>query len=136
MKFKFSKLVGIVIPVLTFSLIVTPVFAVSTSTNITLILDPIIRLLNLISGLAAFVFLAMIFYTAYKYAIAQGDPKMLQGAKDTLTHAIFGFIIAAGSWSVISWFANALGINAGGVLGDPSGASQGALQELIDFISL
>lgn len=97
------------------------------------ILDPIIRLLNLVTGAAAFVFMAMLFYSAYKYAIAQGDPKGLMGAKETLTHAIFGFIIAIGSFAIINWVANILGLSTD-VLDDPSGASKGAIQELIDFI--
>lgn len=131
MKTKLTKY--ILIPII-FIAFTTPVYAVSTATDIRLILDPIIRLLNLVTGLAGFFFMAMLFYAAYKYAIAQGDPKMLQGAKDTLTHAIMGFIIAGGAFAIINWLANVLGIG-GAALDNPSGASQGAIQELIDFIS-
>lgn len=104
-----------------------------TSLPITQILDPVIRLLNLITGTAGFVFLAMLFYSAYKYAIAQGDPKGLMGAKDTLTHAIFGFIVAIGSFAIINWVAGTLGVDTG-ILSGPSGASQSAIGDLLDFI--
>ncbi len=125
-----------IIPFILFSTLFAtqPVYAATAGTmSIVDILDPIIRLLNLITGAASFVFLAMLFYSAYKYAIAQGDPKGLMGAKETLTHAIFGFIIAIGSFAIINWVSNLLGLNTA-VLNDPSSASKGAIQELIDFI--
>lgn len=75
------------------------------------ILCPIAKLFNVILLSSAAVFVIFIFMTSIKYAMAQGDPKALQGSKQSLTFAIIGFIVVIGSYTALTIIKNVLGLS-------------------------
>ncbi len=99
--------------------------------EISQILCPAIRLVNVLTALAMAGFALMIFVSAYKYALAQGDPKALEGAKGTLTFAIFGFVVVLGVFVSVQILQGIFGLDAW-VL-NPFGKLQEGIQDLIDF---
>ena len=72
---------------------------------------PIIKILNVLVLSGGAVFVGMLFFSAFKFAMSQGDPKGVQGAKDTATLAVLGFIIVIGLFVIITFVKNAFGIN-------------------------
>ncbi len=95
------------------------------------IICPLVRYLNVILYASAAMFVMMIFATAIKYALAQGDPKALQGAKGTLTWAIIGFIVIIGVFTLLVIFKNVLGLKDNPIL-NPVGVLNDNLMELLD----
>lgn len=95
------------------------------------IICPLIRYLNIILFASAAVFVMMVFATAIKYSLAQGDPKALQGAKGTLTWAIVGFIVIIGVFTMLIIFKNVLGLKDNPIL-NPVGVLNDNLMELLD----
>jgi hypothetical protein len=67
------------------------------------------RVFNILVFSAGVVFVAMLFLSAYKFSISQGDPKGIEGAKKTLTHALIGFLIVVGAYSLLSLIVASLG---------------------------
>lgn len=78
-----------------------------------LIVCPIIKVLNVLVLTGGAVFVGMLFFSAFKFAMSQGDPKGVQGAKDTATLAVMGFVIVIGLFVIITFVKNAFGINTG-----------------------
>lgn len=95
------------------------------------IICPLVRYLNIVLFASAAVFVMMIFATAIKYALAQGDPKALQGAKGTLTWAILGFIVIIGVFTLLVIFKNVLGLKDNPIL-NPVGVLNDSLMDLLD----
>ena len=75
---------------------------------------------NVIAMGAGAIFVIMIFVGSIKLSMAQGDPKALEGAKTTITHAIVGFLLILGYYLVVQIIKGVLGIN-NSVLTDPLG---------------
>ncbi|OGC47806.1 hypothetical protein A2886_00260 [candidate division WWE3 bacterium RIFCSPHIGHO2_01_FULL_42_13] len=74
------------------------------------IICPIVGILNVLTLLAGAGFVLMIFMGAYKYALSQGDPKGLDGAKSTLTHALLGFAVIIGMYLILSFIQRIFGL--------------------------
>lgn len=97
------------------------------------IFNSILRILNVLVYFSGAVFLIMVFISAYKYALAQGDPKGLQGAKDTLTLAIVGFIVVVGGFTLVKILLAAFGLNPD--LLNPVASLQTAIQAFIEKLN-
>jgi len=74
------------------------------------IVCPIYRTLNIFMWLGAAALVMMIFLSAYKFAMSQGDPKGYEGAKQTLTYAVMGFLVVLGTWTVLILIKNVFGL--------------------------
>ena len=86
---------------------------------------PIIsRIINIAVGASGVVLVAMIAYGIWKSSLALGDPRGLEGAKQTWTYAIYGFFIVVGALALITIISNLLGtpISPSGFLGNISSA--------------
>lgn len=70
----------------------------------------IVRLLNIFLLSVGAIFVMYVFMSAIKFAMAQGDPKALQGAKQSLTVAIIGMLIVAGVFTILTILRNVLGL--------------------------
>ncbi len=81
------------------------------------ILDVVKRIINLFILSAGVVFVALIIISAYKFVASQGDPKAMQGAKNTITYAVIGFILVIGVYVILNIVIGVLGadIQVGGV---------------------
>lgn len=99
------------------------------------ILCPLVRYLNVILYASAAVFIAMVFLSAIKYALSQGDPKALQGAKGALTWAIVGFIVVIGVFTMLVIFKNVLGLKDNLIL-NPVGILNKNLMGLFDMFGI
>uniref|UniRef100_A0A7C4TJ69 Uncharacterized protein n=1 Tax=candidate division WWE3 bacterium TaxID=2053526 RepID=A0A7C4TJ69_UNCKA len=98
-------------------------------TSISQIADVLARTFNIVLFGAGAVFIMMVLYSAYKYSMALGDPKMLDGAKQSLTYSIFGLLVVVGFFFIVSFVANYLGL-ATGVLTNPSAVLRNNLNRL------
>lgn len=95
------------------------------------ILCPVVRYLNLILYASAAIFIIMVFLSAIKFAMSQGDPKALQGAKGSLTWTIIGFIVVIGVFTILVILKNVLGLEESVVL-NPIGVLNKNLTDLFD----
>lgn len=77
------------------------------------------RVFNVLVLSVGVVFVAMLFLSAYKFSISQGDPKGIEGAKKTLTHALIGFLVVVGVYSLLYLIVSSLGGDE--AYGTPSG---------------
>jgi len=95
-----------------------PVYAIECSIDTSLVAGspelaqigcPILSLLNIGILASGAVFVIMVFLTAYKYAMSQGDPKGISGAHLTLTYAVIGFIVVMGLFTFSTILSRMLG---------------------------
>lgn len=70
----------------------------------------VVRLLNVLVLAVGAIFVMFVFMSAIKFAMAQGDPKALQGAKQGLTVAIIGVLIVVGVFAILTILRNVLGL--------------------------
>jgi len=70
----------------------------------------IVRLLNVFVLSVGAIFVMFVFISAIKYGLAQGDPKALQGAKQTLTLAIIGMLVVIGAFTILTILRNIFGL--------------------------
>lgn len=103
------------------------------ATNLSSIGSILARVVNLAAWGVGGVFIIMILVTAIKYAMAQGDPKGLEGAKNTLTYAIFGFLVAIGFFAISSIVTRALGIDQN-LITSPGEAVRTNIEKLMDYL--
>ena len=113
----------------------TGITASPSSYELSDIADPIIRIFNILVLAGGLVFIMMIFYSAYKYSLAQGDPKGIVGAKETLNYAIYGFIVTVGAFAIIKIIAGIFHLDTA-IIEDPGGASKSGIQQFMDFMKL
>ena len=66
---------------------------------------------NTLFWVSGSVFVVMLFVSATKYALTQGDPKGLDGAKQALTYAVFGFLIAISFFAITTITVRSLGLD-------------------------
>ncbi|MBU0649904.1 hypothetical protein KJ605_01640 [Patescibacteria group bacterium] len=99
------------------------------------IICPIARLLNILIFSAGAIFVALIFITAIKFALAQGDPKALMASKQTLTTAVMGFIVVIGAWAILTILKNVLGLRADPII-DPFGALSRNFASLLEKLNI
>ncbi|MEX0617225.1 MAG: pilin [Candidatus Woykebacteria bacterium] len=67
--------------------------------------------LNVISILAGFAVLLMIVIGAFRYMVAQGDPKAVTAARSQITWAIGGLFFIIAGWLVILFVSQFTGLN-------------------------
>jgi hypothetical protein len=73
------------------------------------------RGVNLLLISSGVFFVAMLFISAYKFSMSYGDPKGVQGAKQTLTYSVFGFLVILSSFLLLQIITGALGATSGGL---------------------
>lgn len=66
--------------------------------------------LNVATGLAALLALAMLFVGGFKYITSRGDPKANDAARSTITWAIAGLIFIVAAYLVIRLVASFTGV--------------------------
>jgi hypothetical protein len=71
-------------------------------TDIAVLLANIIQLLLALSGVLAIVFIT---WAGVQYAVSQGDPSKTKEAKNGITHAVVGLILASGAYLLVDFFA-------------------------------
>lgn len=100
------------------------------------IVDYIAKGLNVLIFASAAVFILYVIYGAYKFASAQGDPKAIEGGKQTLTQAVIGLCIILGVFSINLIIANILGINDPNYTraSGPFDALRGALNSIVAWV--
>jgi hypothetical protein len=74
-------------------------------------LVPLQRIFNLFLMLAGIVLAGVIVYGAIKLSMSFGDPRKLQGARQTLTYAVFGFGIILMFFAGVFFLLTALGVD-------------------------
>ena len=69
------------------------------------------NVLNIITILAGFSALLMLTLGAFRYIVAQGDPKAVAAARSTITCAIAGLIFLVVAWLIILFVETFTGVN-------------------------
>lgn len=69
--------------------------------NLSVILTGITRVLLIVAGLVAFIYLII---GGYQYVTAGGNAEQAQAARTTILNAIIGLVIILGSYALITWF--------------------------------
>lgn len=69
------------------------------------------NILNVAVGVAGLVLVAMIAYGVWKSSLATGDPRGLEGAKQTWSYAVYGFFIVVGFTAGVIIIGKLLGVN-------------------------
>ena len=59
------------------------------------------NVVNVLLALGGFVLFIMLLTGGFKYLTSGGDPKALEGAKKTLSYAIGGLVLLAGSYMIL-----------------------------------
>jgi len=82
------------------------------------------RILRIAVGVSGVALVAMIAYGVWKSSLATGDPRGLEGAKQTWSYALYGFFIIVGAYAAIVIISSLLGVGVspGGFLGKVSSA--------------
>lgn len=116
----FRKLIKLVLIQITiFALLLQPVYALDCDIptdddpSPVQILCPIVKALNVIILIGGAVFVIILFLTAYKFAMSQGDPKAMQGARDTGIYAVIGFLIVISVFTILKMMQVMLGLDTG-----------------------
>ena len=99
------------------------------------IICPIARLLNVFIFASAAIFVMLILVSSVKYGMAQGDPKAMQGAKQTLTTAVIGFIVIIGAFTILAILRGVLGLK-NNLLLDPFGALSQGLARFLEELQI
>lgn len=68
-------------------------------------------LISVVLSLAGVVLFIMLIYGGFKYLTAGGDPKALEGAKGTLSHAILGLIVLVLAFIILKVIAEVTGVS-------------------------
>ena len=131
MKFSKHTVIRKIFPLTLFLLFAyySPVAFAIPEKNLADIAGAFTSLVNLMSGVGGGVFVIMVAIAAIKYGLAQGDPKGVQGAKDTLTLAIVGFIIVIGFYVIMSIVFKLVGVSSN--LLQPGNALRDAINDLM-----
>ena len=69
------------------------------------------NILNVITILAGFAVLLMLVIGAFRYMVAQGDPKAVSTARSHLTWSILGLVFIVVAWLVILFMEQFTGVN-------------------------
>ena len=92
----------------------------------------LIRIINVSMISAGAVLVVMIAYGVWKSSLATGDPRGLEGAKNTWSYALYGFFIVVGAFAIIMIIEGIVGISGGGEF---SNKFVNALNELLGIQS-
>lgn len=82
------------------------------------IVGPFVRILNGLVLAGGMAFVIMIAVSAFKFAMAQGDPKAMEGAKQSLTYAVYGAVVLVSIYAIQWILASAFGLD--GAAGNPN----------------
>jgi hypothetical protein len=98
--------------------------ALSDPPELSSLVDIARRTLNIAVMVSGIVLVAIIAYGVWKSSMATGDPRGLEGAKQTWTYALYGFLIVVAFFSIFIIITSALGItlSPGALLTGVSGA--------------
>lgn len=69
------------------------------------------NIISVVLGLAGIVVFVMFLIGGFKYLTAAGDPKAVESAKGTLTHAIAGVVILILAFVILVLIYNVTGVN-------------------------
>ncbi|MFA6981459.1 MAG: hypothetical protein WC243_00300 [Patescibacteria group bacterium] len=123
-----------------FSLFLRPVSAQFSSSpdeyppDLVDVLDVIVKVFNVLVFSAGVALAVLILLAAYKFAMAQGDPKGVEGAKKTLTYAVLGFIVVIGVYGLLSLIVSTIGADAGS--GNPASLISNIRTQIIQFLRI
>jgi hypothetical protein len=113
-----SKAKITIFSLLLFSCFFIPVYGVTgDEATISQLLDTIFRILNILILISGLVFAIMLGVASVKFSLSLGDPKGYEGAKATLTSALFGFGIVLGVFVIFNLIGSTLGIRGGWSIG-------------------
>jgi len=106
-----KNLIIIFLNILLISLIsLYPVFSANPP-NLPDFVDSFGRILNVAVAVGGLVLVIMIAYGVWKSSMALGDPRGLEGAKQTWSYAIFGFFIVVGVYTLFIIISGIFGIS-------------------------
>jgi len=77
------------------------------------IVIPIIRIMNVLVISGGAIFVLMLIVTSYKFAMAQGDPKGMQGARQSFTYTVLGGIAVVFTYAILEIMVGSFGLSAG-----------------------
>mgnify|MGYP001607593183 CR=1 FL=1 len=69
------------------------------------------NVVSVVLSLAGVVLFIMLIYGGFKYLTAGGDPKALEGAKGTLSHAILGLVVLILAFIILKVIAEVTGVS-------------------------
>lgn len=72
----------------------------NTNTNLMGIVGTVINTMLFIVGILAVI---MIIYAGIRYTTAHGDKSQVESAKNTLTYAIVGLVVAIIAFALVNW---------------------------------
>jgi len=110
--------------------------SLSSASSIVSIVDMVGAALNILVLSAGAIFIGYLIFGAYKFATAQGDPKGIAGAKQSLTHSVIGLCIVIGVFAINSIVVGILGVSNSG-LGTPDGildSLRTGISEIVSWI--
>lgn len=99
------------------------------------ILCVVVRLLNILVLSAGAVFVMIVLISAIKYAMAQGDPKAMQGSKQTLTVAVIGMLVIIGVFAILTILRTVLGLKSD-LLNNPFDELSKNLSDLLNTLQI
>jgi len=85
-------------------------YQVATLQGFECLVGNILRTAIPIIGLATFV---MLIVGSFQFLTSQGNPKEMEGAKKTISFAIFGLILALSAWLIINFLSAFTGVGLG-----------------------
>lgn len=97
------------------------------------IVCPVIKVLNVLILFGGAIFLGMVFLTGYKYSMAWGDPKGIQGAHNTATFAVVGLLLVVGIFTILRIIGTIFSIDTS--FTSPQGPFEKLLQALEDLLN-
>lgn len=68
------------------------------------------NVVSVLLALGGFALLIMLLIGGFKYLTSGGDPKAVEGAKNTLTYAIGGVVLLAASYLILKLIENFTGV--------------------------
>lgn len=91
--------------------IVSPVFAATQgAADFKDLENYIADFLGMITTLAAVVVFVLLVFGGFKYLIAGGDPKAIEGARNTMTYAVLGLVVMIAAWIVMRFIESFTGV--------------------------
>ncbi|HOM77941.1 MAG TPA: hypothetical protein PLT50_01905 [bacterium] len=117
-----------------------PVYA-RTADSVVELVDVAGRVMNVLILSAGAVFVGFAILAAYKFATSEGDPKGIQGAKQSLTYAVVGLCVVVGVFAINAIVVGIISPSGGasGNLSNPSGLFQmisEAIREIETFAGI
>lgn len=71
--------------------------------------DTITTVLSIVFGVTASIAILMIVIAGFRYVIANGDPKDMADAKNTIIYALVGLLISLAAFSIVTFVLKGIG---------------------------